>query len=96
MTCAWRASMHPSSKARGVEHTGVFERRATKLMGMQQRPNAKVISTRLLSLDHYRRRSLTSVASHGAISLHAPSNGAETPSQAINGEFVLDRAFLAG
>jgi len=32
--------MRDGSKARGVEHTGVFERRATPLAAMQRRPNA--------------------------------------------------------
>jgi hypothetical protein len=34
--------MRPASKARGVEHTGVFERRVTPLAGMQRRPKAKL------------------------------------------------------
>jgi hypothetical protein len=35
--------MRPASKARGVEHTGVFERRVTPLAGMQRRPKAKLL-----------------------------------------------------
>src|SRR5690606_8277767 len=41
--------MRDASKARGVEHTGVFERRATPLAAMQRRPNALVILRRALS-----------------------------------------------
>ena len=41
--------MRDASKARGVEHTGVFERRATPLAPMQRWPNALVISRRALS-----------------------------------------------
>ena len=41
--------MRDASKARGVEHTGVFERRATPLAAMQRRPNALVILRRGLS-----------------------------------------------
>src|SRR5690606_1252280 len=40
--------MRDASKARGVEHTGVFERRATPLAPMQRGPNALVISRRAL------------------------------------------------
>jgi cysteine-rich repeat protein len=35
--------MRHASKARGVEHTGVFERRVTPLAGMQRRPKAKLL-----------------------------------------------------
>src|SRR5690606_32015159 len=38
--------MRDVSKARGVEHTGVFERRVTPLAAMQRRPNALVILRR--------------------------------------------------
>ena len=41
--------MRDASKARGVEHTGAFERRATPLAAMQRWPNALVISRRALS-----------------------------------------------
>ena len=41
--------MRDASKARGVEHTGVFERRATPLAAMQRWSNALVISRRALS-----------------------------------------------
>src|SRR5690606_19174163 len=41
--------MRDASKARGVEHTGVFERRATPLAPMQRWPNALAISRRALS-----------------------------------------------
>ena len=41
--------MRDASKARGVEHTGVFERRATPLAAMQRRPNALFILQRALS-----------------------------------------------
>ena len=40
--------MRDASKARGVEHTGVFERRATPLAAMQRWPNALVILRRAL------------------------------------------------
>ena len=40
--------MRDASKARGVEHTGVFERRATPLAAMHRRPNARVIWRRAL------------------------------------------------
>src|SRR5690606_553270 len=43
--------MRDASKARGVEHTGVFERRATPLAPMQRWPNALVISRLALRLD---------------------------------------------
>ena len=41
--------MRDASKARGVEHTGVFERRATPLAATQRRPNALAILRRALS-----------------------------------------------
>ena len=40
--------MRDASKARGVEHTGVFEQRATPLAAMQRRPNALFILRRAL------------------------------------------------
>ena len=47
--------MRDASKARGVEHTGVFERRATPLAPMQRRPNALVISRRALRRANHAR-----------------------------------------
>src|SRR5690606_28050913 len=43
--------MRDPSKARGVEHTEVFERRATPLAAMQRGPNAQVILRRALTID---------------------------------------------
>jgi len=42
--------MRDASKARGVEHIGVFERRATPLAAIQRWPNALAISRRALSV----------------------------------------------
>jgi hypothetical protein len=42
--------MRPASKARGVEHTGVFERQVTPLAGMQRRPKAKLFRSGSLAI----------------------------------------------
>src|SRR5690606_14753483 len=57
-TGAPRTPMRDASKARGVEHTGVFERRATPLAAMQRWPNALVISRRALNTSGFNAEAL--------------------------------------
>src|SRR5688572_21698415 len=60
--------MGDASKARGVEHAGVLDQRATPLAAMQRRPNALVILRRAL-----RRR----VPCASAFSTVAPTTDAD-------------------
>src|SRR5690606_2625743 len=58
--------MRDASKARGVEHKGVFERRATPLAPMQRSPNALVILRRALRRRDRTYRARATQAVHGA------------------------------